>query len=94
MQDLQQHSLGRYGQPSLAAMLAQQHQDDVARAAEQRRVVDTALATSLDNGTRGERARSLDALRTRLAAVRPAIQRALRHQTVASHTSSTAACCA
>ena len=96
MQDLQQHSLGRYGQPSLAAMLAQQHLDDVARVAEQRRVVDTALATSLDNGktTRPVRARSLDALRNRLAAVRPAIQRALRHRAVASHTSSTVACCA
>jgi len=96
MQDLQQHTLGRYGQPSLAAMLAGQHQDDVARAAEQRRVVDTALASSLDNGktTRVARARILDALQTRLAAVRPATERALRHRAVARHTSTTVACCA
>lgn len=96
MQDLQQHTLGRYGQPSLAAMLAQQHLDDVARAAEQRRVVDIALARSLGNDkpTRGSRARTLDLLQNPLAAVRPAIARALRHRAVASHTGTTVACCA
>ena len=95
MQDLQQHTLGRYGQPSLAAMLARQYQDDIARAAEQRRVVTIALARNLDNGhpTRVARARSFTALHTRLAAVRPAVERALRHRAVASHTSTTVACC-
>ena len=96
MQDLQQHTLGRYSQPSLAAILAQQHQDDIARAAEQRRVVTIALARSLDNGhpTRVEWARTFNALQTRPAAVRPAIECALRHRAVTSHPSTAVACCA
>lgn len=95
MQDLQQHNPDRYGQPSLAAMLAQQRQGDVARAAEQHRVVAVARAGSLDNSktTRVARARALDALQTRLAAARPAIGRAL-HRAVVSQTSTAAACCA
>ena len=96
MKDPQQHALGHYGQPSLTAMLAQQHQGHIARAAEQHRLVDAALASSLDNGTttRVARVRTLHALKTRLAAVRPTIERALRHRAVASHTSTTVACCA
>ena len=39
-------------------------------------------------------ARTLDVLQTRLAAARPALERALRHRAVASQTSTTAACCA
>ena len=96
MQDLQQPTLGRYGQQSLAGMLARQHQDDVARAAEQHRVVAIALASRVDNehGIRVARAHTFNALQARLGAVRPAFERVLRHRPVASHTSVTVACCA
>ena len=96
MQDLQQHTLGRYGQLSLAGMLAQQHQDEIARAAEQRRVVARGLASSVENGnaTQVTWARTFDGLQTRLAAARPAIARVLRHSPVTPHTSAAVACCA
>ena len=96
MQNRQQHTLGRHSQPSLAGMLAQQHQDEIARVVEQRRKVDVALAGSADNGsaTRVTRARAFDAVQTRLAVVRPAIARAIRLRPVTSHASATVACCA
>ena len=77
-------------------MLARQHQDDVARAAEQHRVVAIALASRVDNehGIRVARAHTFNALQARLGAVRPAFERVLRHRPVASHTSVTVACCA
>lgn len=98
MQDLRQHPLGRYSQPSPAGMLDQQHQDDDARATEQRRPVAIALASRLDNGhaTRVARARTVDVLRTRLAAVRPAVARVSDgpHYPVTSRASAIVTCCA
>jgi hypothetical protein len=83
MQDFQQHTPGRYSQPSLAGMLAQQRQADIARAAEHRRVATIALIHRLGTGvvpvvgTGTSWARTLHALQNRLEAVRPAIARAL-----------------
>jgi hypothetical protein len=73
-------------------MLAQQHQDDIARTAEQRRMLASALASNYPTGV--AEARTFAALKTRLTAVRAAIARALRPRPVTSNTSTTLACCA
>ena len=78
----------RYGQPTLTGMLARQLQDDVARAAERRRVAAVARATP--------RARRV--LLERIASLRPTLARAVvtraaraRTAPVAQHP--VAACC-
>ena len=95
MQHVQQNPMGRFGQPALAGMVAQQRQGDIARAAERRRQVAAALA-GRGNGrpTRAMRRLRTSTLLARLAGARPAMARALHGRQVTTHTSSTAACCA
>ncbi len=94
MQHVQQNPMGRFGQPALAGMVAQQRQGDIARAAERRRQVAAALAGRGDGRpTRAVRLRT-STLLARLAGARPAMARALHGRQVTTHTSSTAACCA
>ncbi len=93
MQRVQQNPMGRFGQPALAGMVAQQRQGDIARAAERRRQVAAALAGRVDGRpTRAGRLRTT--LMARVAGARPAIARALHGRQVTTHTSSTAVCCA
>ena len=100
MQHLQQ-DLGRHSQPTLAGMLAQQRDADVARAAEHRRLATIALTNSHDTTRRdgASRAGRLHGLQTRLAAARTAIAHALDTRTAAAlgsrnSSTGTAACCA
>ena len=69
-----QHTLGRFSQPTLTGLLAQQRQVDIARTAEHRRLVASTLASSADTAPR---TRTLHGLQNRLAAVRSAITQAL-----------------
>ena len=93
MQNLQQHTLGRFSQPTLTGLLARQRQADIARTAEHRRLVTLALASSVD--TADPRTRTLHSLQSRLAAVRPAITQGLNIRTrTADGPSVHVACCA
>jgi hypothetical protein len=88
MQDFPQPAAIRYGQPTLTGMLARQRQDDVARAAERRRVSAVERTTP----------RARRKLQERIASLRPTLARAVvtrvaraRTAPVAQHPA--AACC-
>ena len=92
MQNLQQHTLGRFSQPTLSGLLARQRQADIARTAEHRRLV--ALASSSVDAA-APASRTLHSLQSRLAAVRPAITQGLNIRTrTADGPSVHVACCA
>ena len=92
MQNLQQHTLGRFSQPTLTGLLAQQRQADIARTAERRRLVAITLASSVDTAPR---TRTLHSLQHRLAAARPAITQTLHTRPrTADGPSANVVCCA
>ncbi len=66
-------------QPTLTAMLAQQRQADIARAAEHHRVAATALASSLDAVRTADTShtRAFQGLQSRFATIRSAVSRTL-----------------
>ena len=90
-------------QPTLTAMLAQQRQADIARAAEHHRTAAFALASSLDavRTAATSRTRAFQGLPSRFASIRRAVARTLDARAARNHlrgrtatVSTSVACCA